>query len=380
MEGAELSYNLSLANSSAVANGTLLSSKVSVYGLMQTSSRVPLLLSLILVGIVGVVGNILVLCFLKSKERKAYFMKTSAFEKNFHVYIRSLAVSDVLVDAISLPPICCQLFFDVFNRGWGCRIVRYLNIVFVSVTMNNLLFISIERYLSTRQIPRTLKHSTVKKLIVFAWCTAFVGVLVPAATYRGIKIDVNDTHYIVVCKYDNQYLPFRIMFVSYISLQYILPGCIIIRTNVSLIITLWTRLRKRKVDVQRDNTLNMIYRAAIIRGTSIIVTLTFAFVLPYFFYFAHVIYNMATQKTFYYESDFMIRVAGALLAYSNSAINVIIYMVQMKGFRTFVKKIFAPRFVGHNENQKGWEMQQCKFHGLSKPNRQKMFLQSQHKS
>ena len=346
MEGVKLSCNLSTPNLAEAANKTGLTSKVFVFTPLQSSTRLPLFLLLVFVGMLGFVGNILVLCFLKSKERKSYFMKTSAFVKNFHVYIRSLAVSDVLVDVISLPPICYQLYFDVFNRGWGCRIVRYLNIVFASITMNNLLFISLERYFSTRKVPRTLCHNTVKRVVMCAWLAGIFVVLFPAATYRGIRFDLNDTHYTVVCKYDNQYLPFRIIFLSYILMQYIIPGCIIIIINVSLIITLWTRLRKRKVDVERDNALNMMYRAAIIRGTSIIVTLTFAFVLPYFFYFAHVINSMTTQITLDFESDFVIRIAGALLAYSNSAINVIIYMVQMKGFRAFVKKTFTPSFVG----------------------------------
>ncbi|XP_078384207.1 allatostatin-A receptor-like [Oculina patagonica] len=338
MHGLKPSSIFSTNNSSTAANGTRLTSKVFLFTPLQSSNRIALFSLLVLVGIVGFVGNTLVLCFLKSKKRDVYSKNTSAFGKNFYIYIRSLAVSDVLCDVISLPPVCCQLYLDVFNSGWSCFIVRYFNIVFPSVTMNNLLFISIARYVSTRKVPSAFSHNTVKNIVIFAWLGGAFVALFPTATYSGVRFDLNDTHYTVVCKYGNQYLPFRILFVGYIIIQYFLPGCIIIRINVSLIITLWTRLGRRRVDVQQDNALKMMYRAATIRGTSIIVTLTFAFVLPYVFYFAHVIYNMATQITFDFESDFVIRAVSALLVYSNSVINVIIYMVQIKGFRTFLKK------------------------------------------
>lgn len=280
-----LSSVLSASNISTPANGKPLTSKAFVFTPLQYSTRLKLFVLLVSVGIIGIVGNFLVLCFLKSRKRKIRLTRISAFEKNFLLYIKSLAISDVLCDVIALPPICCQLYFDVFNRGWSCRIVRYLNIVFAAITTNNLLFISIERYFSTRQTLRSLRHSAVNKVIIFAWLAGLFIVLFPAATYRGIRFDINDTHYTVVCKYDNSYLPFRIVFLSFIIIQYIVPGCIIIRINVSLIITLWTRLRTRKVDVQGNNASTIIRRSAIIRGTSIIVTLTFAFVLPYFFLF-----------------------------------------------------------------------------------------------
>ncbi|XP_078352260.1 trace amine-associated receptor 7e-like [Oculina patagonica] len=334
---------------SIAVNGTELTSKVYVYLPLQSSTRLALFSLLASVGIVGFVGNIFVLYFLKSEKRKTnHLLNTTAFQKNFYVYIKSLAVSDVLSDVVSLPPLCCQMYFDIFNTGWGCKIVRYLNIVFPSVTLNNLLFISIERYLSTRDVPRTFRHSTVKKIVIFAWLAGFFVVLFPAATFKGIRYDLNDTHYTVHCKYDNQYLPFRIIFLSYTIIHYIIPCCIIIKVNISLIITLWTRLRSRAVDVQRDNAIKMMRRAAAIRSTYIAVSLTFAFILPYIFYFAQLIYNMVTQITLDFETDYVIRCASAIIAYSNSVVNVMIYLVQMKDFRAFVKKTITPRFLAQN--------------------------------
>ena len=218
--------------------------------------------------------------------------------------------------------------------------------------MNNLLFVSVERYLSTRDNPFTFRYSTVKKVVAFAWLAAIVVVLFPAATYQGARFELSDYHYTVVCRYSEDYLPFRITFLSYIILQYIIPGCIIIRINISLIKTLWKRMKIR-IDVQRDNGIKMMRRAATMRATIIVVVLTFAFVLPYFYYFGHVTYNMVTRKTLDFETDVIIRVTSAMIAYSNSTINVIIYTVRMKEFRAFLKKRLLPLVLFKGANSKG---------------------------
>ena len=128
-------------------NGSGCTDKTFMYVPLGSLKRLILFVLFVSVGVIGLVGNILVLCFLKSKAKTAPFAKAWSFENNCDVYIKSLAISDVLCTVISLPPVCIQLYFDVFNQGWSCNIVRYLNIVFTSITMNNLLFFNIERFM-----------------------------------------------------------------------------------------------------------------------------------------------------------------------------------------------------------------------------------------
>ena len=71
------------------------------------------------------------------------------------------------------------------------------------------------------------------------------------ACMNGIRYDLNDTHYTVVCKGDNSYLPFRMIGVSYALVQYLIPGIILICINTAIAITVWTRPSRATVDVQR---------------------------------------------------------------------------------------------------------------------------------
>ena len=344
LQGTNQSSSLSTNISSTAENGTRLASKIYVFSPVSPYIRLTLVLLVVLVGIVGFVGNVLILCFLRSKKRATSFLKACSFQKNFDFYIKSLATSDALCSITANPAGCVELYFDIFQQDWACRADRYMTIFFPSVTMNNLLVVSIEKYFSTRKVPLVFKYHTVKKLVCLAWLAPIFYVLIPAATFKGtVRYDLNETHYTVSCKYDKEYLPFRIMFPAYILFQYFIPSIIIIIISICLISTL-PKSMKRTINVQQDNAIRAMMRAAKRRGIIISVTIMLAFVVPYLLYFAQVIYNMATKADISYDIDYVIRYGSGVLAFSNSAVNVIIYCVQMKDFRAFLKEQFNKRF------------------------------------
>ena len=331
-------------NISAPNNGTELFGKIYVFRPINPSIKLAVLLSYVTIGIIAFVGNVLILLFLRTKDRGNSILRACSFQMNFNFYVKSLAVSDVLSSVIAIPLITFRLYFDVLQSGWGCKIAQYASFLFPFITINNLFVISFGKYFSTRQVPRIFNHSTVKRIVLFAWLAGFLVALFPAATFEGIRYDLNDTHYTVLCRYNNQYLPFRITFVSVWFLQYIIPSCILIRINMSLIITLWTRTR-RTIDVQRDNGIILMVRAARIRSISTVVSLTFAFVTPYIVFVTYAIYQTIAQPKIDFETDHVIRSTSAIIVYSNSAINVAIYLVQMKDFRIFLKNLILRFFT-----------------------------------
>ena len=139
------------------------------------------------------------------------FLRGISFQKNFNFYITSLATSDILSSLISVPVTIISLLSDSHSiqSGWGCKATMYFIILFPTITMSDLLVVSIEKYLSTRSAPRTLKFLTVKKLVLFAWLEGCLIVCFPAATFDGVRYSVNDTHYTVICRYNNHYLQSR---------------------------------------------------------------------------------------------------------------------------------------------------------------------------
>lgn len=334
---------------STANNGTQLISKIYFNIPLSSSTKAILLLLLVVIATIAFGGNILILLFVKTKERACSFPNACSFHKNFNFYIKSLAISDVLCSVIAIPFFVIRLYLNVIRKSvWLCKIGGYFLFLFPFITINNLLVISLGKYFATRQVPRTLSHSTLKKVVTFAWLAGFLVATIPAATL-GMRYDLNDTHYTETCRFNNQYLPFRTMFVSIAFLQYIIPSFILITVNILLIVTVWKRTR-RTINVTMDNGVRAMARAARIRCIYVVVALTFAFVTPYFCYFAYVVYNMVAQPKMSYESDQDIRIVNVTIALSNSAINVIIYFVQMKDFRTFLKEEFFSKFFNEHPN------------------------------
>lgn len=329
--------------STLARGGTYLKSKLYVFSPAASSTKLALTMSMSMSGIVGLVGSILMLWFLHKKKRIKSFIRTLSSEKNFHTYLKSLAISDVLCVLISLPSVCLQFYIDVFEGDWGCKIARYLQIVFPSVTMNNLLIISIEKYFSTRKVPRPFFYSTVKKLVLLAWIVGVVFVLLPASTFTQIRYEYNETHYTLDCKYDKHYFPYRIIFISFITMQYIIPSFITLAISICLIKTVMATTKK-SINVFKDNAIKKMLRAAQRRATVSVILLVLAFVIPYCFYFGQVFYTMATQDDIRYETDFLIRYSSAVLAYSNGAINFFIYLFSLRDFRSFLKEHLVFRF------------------------------------
>ncbi|XP_078372663.1 pyroglutamylated RF-amide peptide receptor-like [Oculina patagonica] len=303
------------------------------------TTKLAFLISAMILGVVGFAGGSLIMYFVSSRKQ-ALYLRSNRFMKNLNFYIKSLALSDMLCALVTLPLNCIQIYFDIFQSRWACKIVRYLSILFPVITINNLVVIGVEKYFSLRRVPRTLRASTVRKLIFLAWAIGFAISLFPAATFATIRYDLNETHFTVVCKYDREYLPFQVMFQSFIVVAYVLPSIFLIVVNITLIRRVWIKVRMT-VSIQVNNPIRARLRAAKIRGTLLLVTVTFAFVIPYFAYLGYVTYNTIAKPDIDFKTDFVIRYASAVLAFSNCAINFVIYVVQMKDFRVFLRNLIC---------------------------------------
>ena len=340
MQALQMMSNLSVNNPSALLNDKEIRRRVYVFTPAGFTTKLALVLVFASVGAVGFVGNLLIYYFISFKKHVVSYMQNSPFLRNFNFFIKSLALSDILSNIISLPLICIQIMVDVFQHDWACRLVRFIGILLPSITMNNLMVISLERYLATRAIPRSFSASTVRKLVFTAWLTGFIVALGPTATIDGIKYHLNDTHYTVICKYDNRYLTFRIIVVGYALIQHLIPGVILSYINISVAKTLWSR-QKVRIDIQRNNAIRANLIATKLRGTYLLIAMTFAFIIPYSVLLYYAAYVMLAKPSLDFKTDFVTRYLSAGLLYSNGAINFLIYVIQMKDFRAFLKKLFC---------------------------------------
>ena len=316
-----------------------------------TTAKCALCVVLSATGAVGFLGNSLIFLFL-SKKKSRNPIQSSRFMTKLNIYLRSLSLSDLLCCAVSLPLLCIQILFDLFQSDWPCKIVRYFNFVFPVITINNLIAISLEKYLSTRSFPRTFSSSTVRKMIICAWALGLVVTVFSAAPFSGISLDLNNTHYTVICRADKDFYSFR-MGVFLVPIQYVLPSIFIMYFNICLLKTVWTRGR-RQIGNGMKSVFKAHLRAQRIKGTTLLVALTFAFIIPYFFYIGNRVYTQIAKPQRDFSDDYLIRYSSAGIAFCTSVLNFIIYFAQKKDFRLFVKKglckkaneIYPPEIAG----------------------------------
>ena len=287
------------------------------------------------VGGIGFLGNFFILYYLLQKPTRNP-IQSSTFARNLKLYLKSLSLSGLLSCAVSVPLVCVQMFFDVFQTGWPCKVVRFLNFIFPAITINNLVVISLKKYLSTRSVQHAFSYLQIRKIIVCAWVLGLV-MLFPAAAFDGTRLYLNNTHYTVVCKNQDGFYPFKISLIIF-PLQYIIPSVLVTYINICLMKTVWSRGRRQIANSAINNTFKAHLRAKKIRGTTLLIALTFAFIIPFWLHMANTAYTKIAKPQRTFSTDFIIRVSAAIAVYLSHTINFIIYFAQMKEFREFLKK------------------------------------------
>ena len=341
-----LSNPNSIDNQSSVTNSTAvaITSLVYVFAPADFSIKLVFVALFAIFGVIGLVGNILILYFL-SKKKSVPFLQSSPFLRNFNLYMKSLALSEILVISIGGVLVGIELMYDAFQNGWPCKIRRYISGTFYVIRANNLIVISTERFLSTRDVPKTFSGSTVRKLVYAAWLSGFLMGLFPAATVNGVRYDINATHYTIVCKSDTSYLPTRVIIVGFVLIQIVIPSIALICMNIIIARRIW-KGSKRRIDIQRDNAIRAKMRSHQIKKTSLIIIVTIASVLPYSTILYYTAFVAVAEASLDFQEDFVIRHFSRALVFSVSATNFIIYLVQMKDFRVFLLKHFCGKSVG----------------------------------
>ena len=337
-----LSNPNSIDNQSSVTNSTAvaITSLVYVFAPADFSIKLVFVVLFVIFGVIGLMGNILILYFL-SKKKSVPFLQFSPFLRNFNLYMRSLALSEILSSLIKGVVCCIEIMYDVFQNGWPCKISRCISGMFYYITANNLIVISTERFLSTRDVPKTFSGSTVRKLVYTAWLSGFLMGLFPAATVNGARYDINATHYTIVCTSDTSYLPTRVIMVGFV-----IPSIALICMNIIIARRIW-KGSKRRIDIQRDNAIRAKMRSQIIKKTSLLIIVTIAFVIPYSSILDYAAFVAVAKPSLDFQEDFVITNFGFLLVFFSTAINFFVYLVQMKDFRVFLLKHFCEKGVGN---------------------------------
>lgn len=304
-------------NDSLNLNQTINStSKNYVFAPVSFSIRLSLFISMLSFGAFGFVANFLILNLKQKQNREKKRQLTRSFKRPLTEYfIISLALSDLLCSSVSFPLSASEMFFDVFQNDWICKLFRFFNIFFPVVTIYSLLVIGIERYLSIFRPFSVISREKARRMVIGAWVLAFLVTLVPMVTYKRVHYAIDGNSFTLICKYDNSLPLYRILFTIFLLIIYIIPSFILTFINIRI-------MKYYKNHVPAGSS--MVDQKAKHKITRMFVSLIFAFIAPYLCFIAYSAFMMIIQPKTSLAIDFVARHTSAFLGYSNGAISAII--------------------------------------------------------
>lgn len=282
-------------------------------------------------GLYAVAANGLILYF----KRKQTLQRKGSFKKAFDrfmvtsVFIQSLAASDLLCAVVSLPLAISTNFVHIIDSDFICKAVRFCNIFFPVVTICNLFVIGVERYLAVFHPFQVPSLRQVKGLVVASWVMSVLFTIIPSLTYRLVRRDF-DEGFTFLCAQDKTVPIYRIMFLGFTVIIYVIPAMTLIVTSTRIL--LYMKKRRRTLPSQRSRFTYWRYY-----GTFTFVALIFTFVIPYFLFVLFSGLNIMLKLQLTLTSEYVLRRVSAVLAYSNSAISPTVLLYNMQDLRRMLR-------------------------------------------
>lgn len=295
---------------------------------------------IVTIGLAGIVGNSLIFFLEYKRQQMKKGQVRRPLERSMSMYfIKSLALSDLLSCIIHTPLGVIWLYDDSIKSDIDCRMHRIALMSLSCITILNVCFISVERFLAVFY-PFKAPTVTVSKIyVVLAWVFGFLVGLLYVVPYKRQRLEVGPYLYTVICISS---LPDEIISGVLVGvhtiIMFFIPNIIICVTSICI-----SRfLRKRKMQIasgelkssQRVNSWR-------IKDTAMFVKIIFAFYIPYTtFFVANILKETGVIKVnFLIES--IIQLSTFVLAFSNCAINPVIYITSSPDFKKVISKLLA---------------------------------------
>ena len=281
--------------------------------------------------IVGAIGNVSLISFIIRTERKRD-NRVTAFN-NMYLFLRSLAISDLLATITGLL-FWFELFGDVYQTTWGCRIGRYCGMAAHVITIYNLVAVGFERYNCIYRSTGKLGRDSLRRLIKAAWLLGFLVTLLPMPSFQSIRTDLNESHYTLVCGRETSHTPYVVMFQIFLIIVYIIPLIFLIVTSYRILQVLRAQASFR-LSLPSNNVPEkvLIEKRKQNKATRTLMILIGAFVAPYLVFVGYHTATTIFKPSLDFATTFMIKRAAGILAYLNSPVNFYIHLMQLPGFR-----------------------------------------------
>ena len=256
--------------------------------------------------------------------------------RSLHYSLRCIMISLAIADFSFGIEICMRLLFSFIYRshvftGWFCKWDAFFTLYFVSVSINSLACINLDKCL-TLKYPLHYKHFMTKKKTLVAvytmWFIIFIMCIPVVIPFSSVIPKFNKGGY---CLFDLSYNLVYSMVILAIF-QYI-PGMVIFISFVHI----WILSQRTNKTILQSSPGSHPHGNKQLKVVRILVLMTFCFFLMWTPYTVLVFYPLTFGlKDFGQKADFITGWLGS----SNSMINPLLYLATLKSYRKmFVKML-----------------------------------------
>ncbi|EDO32256.1 predicted protein [Nematostella vectensis] len=306
--------------------GNLSARRAYVFTPLDTGTKITITITSCTIGVLAAISNAIIIYFTatarRSREQRAFNRSHAAY------FVMSLACSDLCASVITIPlHNASELWVDFVKTDFMCTVVRVLHIAFPVITINNLIVISVERYLGIFRPLYIPSKRVVKGLIVGAWVAGLATTLVLTGTYKLTPTAVGENHYYLKCLYDTTDPTAKAQVIAFILLQFLLPciGLAIVNIHITKFVN-----KRNRVSPEEIGT-NLKSDAWRFKNSRMFVAIIFTFIVPYFPWFLYTAVN--ANITVAAHEELVIRYCFSIIAFANCLANPIIYFLFSKEFR-----------------------------------------------
>lgn len=109
---------------------------------------------------------------------------------------------------------------------------------------------------------------------------------------------------------------------------------------------MWNAIKRQSVAIAVKNSFKAQLRAKRIKGTTLLVALTFGFIIPFSSFVGNMAYTQIVKPRRDFRTSYMFRYGSGILVFLSPVINFAIFFSQMNDFRQFLKKILQIKRSG----------------------------------
>lgn len=259
----------------------------------------------------------------------------------------SLSTSDIITALLGGGTLTVNFLADVFQTEWPCKISRFVLVFTANISVNNLLLISVEKYLGIFYWKKLPSELAVRWGILFIWLEALLASFASFLLYGSVRINLDDRSYTLICDVITN-LPYsQASFIGTLFFAYFIPAAFVCYAAVAIAHNI--RLSNKNVNTSH-------VRKQQLRNAQLFVDIIVGFVLPYALIIFYRSYRVLSQRKFSFVAEYIYRYISMILVVSNCVINPIIYYTRCRRYRKKIKAFWhslncVRNLVGSDEIQ-----------------------------